>query len=589
MNCPNCNAVIADGHRFCTECGYKVVEAQPEPVAVPEVTETVVEESVVEMENVENHIMWNVQPGQVARLIPEKEFSQYSDAAGLIVNEGARVLIRTNADDLTMISSGIYKFPKPYGAPKPDSRSFLGNIFNSAGKGEVVPPAAESCSLLLVRDGDFPVIFGGAASNADEYVPMTIPAKNLDVNVGVSAMLRIGSMQQFAAKYMLDRTNMTVADLVKAVSPKVEKVLREVLADVVVAETGLTDVVKEEIADRLKSMTPELGGVVISAVEEIRVGSQELERFRALNSEIYLTGRELEYLERTNEFKNRLTAAQNAQQVTEARSELALLRSLQEVNKDKLLAEDELEQFYTVLSREKRIREAQNEAQIAEALADIEKTGLVRSEDLNVLKDQIRTNEHKRGHVFRMMQKKDELELASLTREYEKRVRDEDYEFEKRKKDDEFDRFKELQRLKEEKEAAEHKRSLEALEAMHKAKMEKYQASRDLTPEQLLAIAANENLSPEAAAKLAESLGKGREAEAERARQEEINRLNQARIDDMKEMLRMSQGYPPQGMPQQPAGYGQPQPSGARKFCPQCGTQLAADARFCMTCGNPVN
>ena len=253
MNCPNCNAVIADGHRFCTECGYKVVEPQPEPVAVPEETETEVEESVVEMENVENHIMWNVQPGQVARLIPEKEFSQYSDAAGLIVNEGARVLIRTNADDLTMISSGIYKFPKPYGAPKPDSRSFLGNIFNSAGKGEVVPPAAESCSLLLVRDGDFPVIFAGAASNADEYVPMTIPAKNLDVNVGVSAMLRIGSMQQFAARYMLDRTNMTVVDLVKAVSPKVEKVLREVLADVVVAETGLTDVVKEEISDRLKS------------------------------------------------------------------------------------------------------------------------------------------------------------------------------------------------------------------------------------------------------------------------------------------------------------------------------------------------
>ena len=101
-----------------------------------------------------------------------------------------------------------------------------------------------------------------------------------------------------------------------------------------------------------------------------------------------------------------------------------------------------------------------------------------------------------------MMQKKDELELASLTREYEKRVRDEDYEFEKRKKDDEFDRFKELQRVKEEKDAAEHKRNMEALEAMQRAKMEKYRLSRDLTPEQLLAIAANENLSSEAAAKL---------------------------------------------------------------------------------------
>ena len=112
-----------------------------------------------------------------------------------------------------------------------------------------------------------------------------------------------------------------------------------------------------------------------------------------------------------------------------------------------------------------------------------------------------------------------------------------------------------------------------------------------------MAIAANENLSSEAAAKLAESLGKGREAEAERARQEEINRLNQARIDDMKELLRMNHGYSPQGYPQQMApqqmtpqqniGYGQ-QPT-AKKFCPQCGTQLAGEARFCMTCGNPLN
>lgn len=601
MNCPKCNAVIADGHRFCTECGYKVVD-EPAPAAVqePEAVQEPVQEAQPEapvMDNVDNHIMWNIQPGQVARLIPEKEFSQYSDAAGLIINEGARVLIRTNAEDLTMLSSGIYKFPETAQTAAGTSRGFLGNVFRSAkqDKDAQVPASIETCSILLVRDGDFPVIFGGAASTPDEFVPMVVPARNLDINIGVSAMLRISSMQVFAARYMIDRTSMTTADLVKILAPKVEKVLRDVLADVYVSETGLTDVVKSEITDRLKTMTPELGGVAISTVEEIRVGSEELERFRALNSELYLTGRELEYLERTNEFKNRLTAVQNAQQINEARSELALLRSLQEVNKDKLLAEDELERFYTVLSREKRIREAQNEAQIAEALADIERTGLIRSEDLNALKDEIRMNEHRRGHSFRMMQKKDELELASLTREYEKRVRDEDYEFEKRKKDDEFDRFKELQRIKEEKDAAEHKRNMEALEAMQRAKLEKYRLSRDLTPEQLMAIAANENLSPEAAAKLAESLGKGREVEAERARQEEINRINQARVDDMKELLRMNHGYSPQGYPQQaypqqPApAYGQPQQGAGKKFCPKCGTQLAADARFCMTCGNPMN
>ena len=34
MNCPKCNAEIADGHRFCTECGYRIVEETPAPEPV---------------------------------------------------------------------------------------------------------------------------------------------------------------------------------------------------------------------------------------------------------------------------------------------------------------------------------------------------------------------------------------------------------------------------------------------------------------------------------------------------------------------------------------------------------------------------
>ena len=91
--CPNCNAPVEPDHRFCMECGYKieaVSELPQEPQPLPQEPQPVVEEMV----SVENHIMWNMQPGQVARLINEKEFTQYSDASGLIVNEGARVLIR---------------------------------------------------------------------------------------------------------------------------------------------------------------------------------------------------------------------------------------------------------------------------------------------------------------------------------------------------------------------------------------------------------------------------------------------------------------------------------------------------------------
>ena len=73
------------------------------------------------------------------------------------------------------------------------------------------------------------------------------------------------------------------------------------------------------------------------------------------------------------------------QQVAEARSDLQLYQGLQEVNKDMLLTEDELDKFYTVLSREKRIRDARSEDEVNAALADIAKTEMLREEDLENL------------------------------------------------------------------------------------------------------------------------------------------------------------------------------------------------------------
>ena len=545
---------------FCMECGYRFEAApEPQPISQELPEEPVEEASAKDMTEVENHIMWNVQPGQVARLIREKEFVQYSDAAGIIIGEGTRMLVRRNADEYTMLSSGVYSFPEKKAA-KNDSQGFVRNIFSSANtkpQDDAFP--LDLMSILLVRDGDIPVLFG----------MQDVPAGNLTVEVGLSATVRISSMQEFLSKHMIDRDQISAAELTEILAPKVEKVVRDVLADVYVSEDGLPAGARAEVTEKLTALSSSLGGVAFSVVDDVKVGHEALERFRALNSELYLTGRELEFLERTNEFKNRLAAAQNAQQIEEAKNDLALMRALNQINQDKILAEDELEKFYMVLSREKKIREAQNEEQIAAALADIEKTGLVRAEDLNRLKDEIRTNEHKRGHAFRMMQKKDELELASLQREYDKRVRDEDYEFEKRKKDDDFGRFKELERMRSEKEAAEHDRNMEALREMQRAKLEKLRMSKELTPEQILAISA-ENLDAEAVARLAESLGKSREAEY-------LERLTQARIEDMKDVIR---AYAPNA--------GAQQPQQAVRYCPSCGNRNDAQAKFCMSCGTKM-
>ena len=315
--CPNCKTQLEDEYMFCTECGTRLAPEEgpaSEQNQVGDSAAEVVADAAAtpeEISKVDGHIIWNLQPGQVARKISEAEFANYSDASGIIISEGTRLLARSNAEEYTMRSSGIYTFPAKGKEPRNNS---IRNIFKpSEASSQGAPAKPEFRSILLVRDGDFPVIFGGADSTADNFVPMDIPAKNLTVQVGVSVMLRISSMQVFAEKWMADRKSICAADIMAMTSSRAEAVLRECLADVYISESGLSEVVKKEISERIMALSPTLGGISISSVQEIRVGSEELERFRALNSELYLSGRELEYLERTNEFKNRLAVAQNNQ------------------------------------------------------------------------------------------------------------------------------------------------------------------------------------------------------------------------------------------------------------------------------------
>ena len=95
--------------------------------------------------------------------------------------------------------------------------------------------------------------------------------------------------------------------------------------------------------------------MALKSVVEITTDNEDLERMHVLARELYLSEQELDYLHRTNDFKNRLTTV-NIQQ---ARTDLELHKQLQEIKQDGVLTKDELEMFYIVLSRERRIFEAQ--------------------------------------------------------------------------------------------------------------------------------------------------------------------------------------------------------------------------------------
>ena len=110
--CPQCGAALKSGAKFCTKCGHKLVSA---PVSAPKPLETEdvkasASQAAPDMNMAKGRIYWNVQPGQVARVISEAEFESYNKIQGVIVPEGTTAYIRANGRTIASISGGSYDF-----------------------------------------------------------------------------------------------------------------------------------------------------------------------------------------------------------------------------------------------------------------------------------------------------------------------------------------------------------------------------------------------------------------------------------------------------------------------------------------------
>lgn len=85
------------------------------------------------------------------------------------------------------------------------------------------------------------------------------------------------------------------------------------------------------------------------AVLNITDNNADFERFRQVERELYNTERELDFMHRTGEFRNRMETEANTQQIASAQTAEQLRHALAGVNKDQLLHDDELEEFVLLL------------------------------------------------------------------------------------------------------------------------------------------------------------------------------------------------------------------------------------------------
>ena len=486
FSCTKCNNTLKPGDKFCTGCGTTVATETKNINA-----DKKQEKNSDAISIIKDRIFWNIQDGEIAHRFNEVDLIQFESAKGIIINEGSTAFIKANGEPVAELNGGTYDFVEPAKLDKlletreggiagglRSGLRFISNLVmgtrvkdkidketpSNANQQSTLSGVIESMkknqvfAVTLKLDKSFQIPFGrNEDSDGNRMEPLIIKTKLLDMEFVVDAFFKIDDFKKFAQHYLADKSSVTKKMIHNELFSLIQAAVQEVMQDVEVTENRLSEELIQKITAKINSIANDLFyGLKLEKIITISSSNEDLERFRALSRELYLSERELDNLINLNEFNNRLSLQQNAQRLTEARNDFEFHKELQALNytrslhdertdldfdkerqtitQERLLSDDDFEKFYMVLSREKRIREAKNEDEIQTALIEIEKTGLLREEDLENLKRSIteRSEDHdfERYHAIDIMQMNQVLEIDRKKLEWEYEIGDKRIELE---------------------------------------------------------------------------------------------------------------------------------------------------------------
>lgn len=414
---------------------------------VEEERQALVANAVDGIDVVRGKAVWSIGPGQLARRVSESEFAQLDNLKGVVIQDGVTAVISVDGQIMGMLAGGYYEFAnseiKERAMQMADSdladekatESFLVKAGNAARRvwrfltgtkdAEKVEARKKreervrrniqrmtsdsTVNVSLVSTRIFELMFGSAAGNGGEmkFVPMTVHTRLVDVEIGASLQMQITNVNDFLVNNLADKKSFSVIDALKMVQPSIENLMGRILRNLDYETEGLpeelVDVIKGQI---IKTVNERVYGLEVVKVLDITDKSVDFDRFRAVERELFVSDKELGYLQRTGEFRNRLAVETNRQAIDQAKNEEDLRYSLSQINKDGLLHDDEMDSFLLLLNSQKRLREAKTQEQEYEAMQGMLKSRLVKEEEVEILQDMLSRNELERSEVTELLRVK---------------------------------------------------------------------------------------------------------------------------------------------------------------------------------------
>lgn len=444
MKCPKCGYPVLPKFTKCPHCGENLVkEDNNKPT-----------QDADNFSIINGRAIWNVQRGEIAHLIREAELINTNGLTGVIVQEGCTAIVFMNGVITSIMQAGVYSFPKGFSSEKHAeqneiktdgesivSKGFLAEAsalrrgisnFIFGKKKDESPeqhekrverttekinklPDLNTCRIYIVSNRLFNIFFDLKVDEEGNYdfAPFVIPTKNVDVNIAVSLQMQVTNMNEFVGNYLTDQKSVSTVLFQQQLRTCVKNTLAQLLRNLDYKQDGLPEPILNNLKNRIKSACNEqLYGIEVTKILSITDESEDFNRFRSAEHDIYVNEKELDLLTRTNEFRNRIEQEKNKQETTQAANAESLRQALQDINKDKLLSEDEMEQFVMMMESQKRLREAKTKQEEFEALSDMKKSRLVKDEDIAALENVLAQNKVSRDSIVDLMRAQAEKDLA---------------------------------------------------------------------------------------------------------------------------------------------------------------------------------